>query len=78
MKFKINDTILYPVGPDYIPRQGTVVGKGRYENIYTIKTDKGELISLRADDKYDKWLESINMSRSKRKSNPLKRKCKHT
>lgn len=70
MKFKINDKVLYPIGPNNIPKEGTVVGKGRYENIYTIKTDKGELISLRVDDKYDNWLESITMERSKKKSQP--------
>jgi len=74
MKFKINDIILYPIGPNYIPKQGVVVGKGRYDNIYIIKTDNGDLISLRVDDKYNTWLKSINMQRSKKKSGPIKRK----
>jgi hypothetical protein len=70
MKFKVNDIIFYPVGPNYIPKQGTIVGRGRYENIYIIKTDNGDLISIRVDDQYNKWLKSINMNRSKNKSQP--------
>lgn len=76
MKYKINDTIFYPVGPNNIPKQGTIIGKGRYENIYTVKTEKGDLISIRLDDKYDTWLESITMQRSKKRSKSLQRKCK--
>lgn len=81
MKFKINDTIFYPIGPNYIPKQGTIVGKGRYENTYIIKTDNGDLISIRVDDQYNRWLTSINTSRSKKKSQPkpkrdISKKCK--
>jgi hypothetical protein len=76
MKFKTNDKVLYPIGPNNIPKEGTIVGKGRYENLYIIKTANGDLTSLRADDTYDKWLESITMKRSKKKSQSTNRKHK--
>lgn len=70
MKFKINESVYYPTGPNNIPKHGVIIGKGRYDNIYTIQTDDGEMISIRTDDKYDKWLKSINMQRRKKKSLP--------
>jgi hypothetical protein len=69
VKYKIGETILYPLNSGEV-KTGTIVGKGRYENLYVIETDKGTLLELRLDQKYEDWL-------SKQRTNkPIKSKIK--